>query len=66
MDELAQELGFEYTATSADIDEKALERRDNPRDLVMALSFAKAAAILERWAGNPDQMPSQGEVGSHC
>jgi septum formation protein len=45
MDELAQELGFEFEVESPDIDEKAV-RFDNPSDLVMAVANAKTDALI--------------------
>lgn len=48
MDSLAEELGFEYTAVSADIDEKEF-RVSDPNELVMMLAGEKANAIMRRW-----------------
>jgi len=45
MDELAQELGFNFEVMSPDIDEKAI-RFDNPSDLVMAIANAKADTLI--------------------
>ncbi|XP_015575319.1 7-methyl-GTP pyrophosphatase isoform X3 [Ricinus communis] len=41
------EMGYEFTVTSADIDEKCI-RKEKPEELVMALAEAKAEAILQR------------------
>jgi len=45
MEELAQELGFDFEIMSPDIDEKAI-RSDNPSDLVMAIANTKADALV--------------------
>lgn len=52
MDEVKDEVGFEYQVMTADIDEKAIgdRRKDNPADLVTTLAQAKADAILGRLA----------------
>ncbi|XP_030513124.1 7-methyl-GTP pyrophosphatase isoform X1 [Rhodamnia argentea] len=41
------EMGYEFTITTADIDEKAI-RKDKPEELVMALAEAKATAITSK------------------
>ncbi|XP_012071863.1 7-methyl-GTP pyrophosphatase isoform X8 [Jatropha curcas] len=41
------EMGYEFTVTTADIDEKCI-RKEKPEELVMALAEAKAEAILQR------------------
>ncbi|XP_030513127.1 7-methyl-GTP pyrophosphatase isoform X3 [Rhodamnia argentea] len=41
------EMGYEFTITTADIDEKAI-RKDKPEELVMALAEAKAEAISQK------------------
>ncbi|KAI4366366.1 hypothetical protein MLD38_022253 [Melastoma candidum] len=41
------DMGYEFTVVTADIDEKAI-RKDDPEDLVMALAEAKAEAICQR------------------
>ena len=53
LDALAESYGFTYEVVKADIDEKAI-RQDDPRDLVLALARAKAAAIRERLGGSGD------------
>jgi septum formation protein len=47
MDELAAQHGFTYEVVTAGIDEKAI-REPHPRDLVLKLGHAKAAAIREK------------------
>jgi len=47
MDELCQEVGFQYEVLTADIDEKAI-RREDPSELVSVLAQAKATAIQNR------------------
>ena len=49
---ILQAAGVPYAVEAANIDEKAL-RRPTPEALVLALSEAKAAAILPRLAGRP-------------
>ncbi|KAJ6678623.1 MAF-LIKE PROTEIN [Salix viminalis] len=45
--QILNEMGYEFTVVTADIDEKSI-RRDKPEELVMALAEAKANAIIER------------------
>jgi hypothetical protein len=47
VDQLATRFGFKYSSITADIDEKAI-RREDPEELVLALSHAKAAAIVKK------------------
>ncbi|KAL2538328.1 Maf-like protein [Forsythia ovata] len=44
---ILSEMGYQFTTTSADIDEKAI-RKEKPEDLVMALAEAKADAIASK------------------
>ncbi|KAF8060496.1 Eefsec [Scenedesmus sp. PABB004] len=59
MDGLAAEHGFTYEVVKPDIDEKAI-RRDEPRELVLALAHAKADAVLEMLRR---QAPPGGDCG---
>ncbi|XP_011099609.1 maf-like protein DDB_G0281937 [Sesamum indicum] len=45
--EILDEMGYEFTIMTADIDEKSI-RKEKPEDLVMALAEAKADAIVTR------------------
>lgn len=42
-----EELGYDFVVMPADIDEKAI-RRDEPKELVMAIAQAKADALLPK------------------
>ncbi|KAK9682260.1 hypothetical protein RND81_10G061300 [Saponaria officinalis] len=44
---IMEEMGYEFTIMTADIDEKAI-RKEKPEDLVMALAEAKADAIISK------------------
>ncbi|XP_010677777.1 uncharacterized protein LOC104893375 isoform X4 [Beta vulgaris subsp. vulgaris] len=45
--EILEQMGYEFTIMTADIDEKAI-RKEKPEDLVMALAEAKADAIISK------------------
>ena len=45
--QMMEEMGYEFEVMAADIDEKAI-RRENPRELVLALANAKADALMPR------------------
>ncbi|XP_012071862.1 7-methyl-GTP pyrophosphatase isoform X7 [Jatropha curcas] len=48
------EMGYEFTVTTADIDEKCI-RKEKPEELVMALAEAKADAILSKLRADNNQ-----------
>ncbi|XP_065847406.1 uncharacterized protein [Euphorbia lathyris] len=48
------EMGYEFTVTSADIDEKCI-RKEKPEELVMALAEAKANAIIDKLQADNNQ-----------
>ncbi|XP_025012614.1 7-methyl-GTP pyrophosphatase isoform X2 [Ricinus communis] len=48
------EMGYEFTVTSADIDEKCI-RKEKPEELVMALAEAKADAIIAKLQADNNQ-----------
>ncbi|GAA0159410.1 hypothetical protein LIER_16188 [Lithospermum erythrorhizon] len=45
--QILEEMGYEFTLMSADIDEKVI-RKEKPEELVMALAEAKADAIISK------------------
>lgn len=57
MQELATEHDFAFETASADIDEKAIGERDgSPDALVLLLSHAKAAAIIDKLTSTQQQL----------
>lgn len=60
MDQMAAELGFQYSIVSADIDEKSFrDEEDDAGEIVSMLAVEKANAIMHQWL-REDSFPEQG------
>ncbi len=57
---MADQLGFQYSIVSADIDEKFFrDENDDAGEIVSTLAVEKADAIMRQWL-REDSFPEQG------
>lgn len=57
---MADQLGFQYSIVSADIDEKSFrDEDDDAGEIVSTLAVEKADAIMRQWL-REDSFPEQG------